>query len=61
MVLVAAESQGVRWRDDAQNPTASVGMPLAAGQQFQYTAIDFSKIKFIQQVSGAVLNLSFYK
>lgn len=61
MVLIAAEAQGVRWRDDGTKPIATVGMPLAAGQQFQYTASDFSKIMFIQQVAGAILNLSFYK
>ena len=61
MVLIAAEAQGIRWRDDSVAPTATVGMPLAAGQEFQYTVGDFSKIQFIQQTSGGIINLAFYK
>lgn len=61
MVLIEAEAQAIRWRDDAVAPTATVGMPLAAGQEFQYTVVDFTKIKFIQQVAGAILNVSYYK
>lgn len=61
MVLIEAEAQGIRWRDDGTAPTASVGMPLAAGQEFQYRVADFSKIQFIQQTNGGIINLSFYK
>lgn len=61
MVLIEAEAQAIRWRDDGTVPTASVGMPLAAGQTFQYTVVDFTKISFIQQASGGIINLSFYK
>lgn len=61
MVLIEAEAAGVRWRDDGTAPTATVGMPLSAGQEFQYTVVDFSKIQFIQSSAGAILNVSFYK
>jgi hypothetical protein len=61
MVLIEAEAQAVRWRDDGTNPTAAIGMPLAAGQEFQYTVVDLTQIKFIQQVGGAILNVSYYK
>lgn len=57
--LIVAETQGVRWRDDNTAPTASVGMPLAAGVPLQYDG-DLSKIKFIEQTAGAKLNISYY-
>lgn len=57
--LIIAETQGVRWRDDGTNPTASVGMPLAAGVPLQYDG-DLSKIKFIEQTGSAKLNISYY-
>jgi hypothetical protein len=49
----------VRWRDDDVNPTASVGMPLAAGVTLQYDG-DLTKIKFIEQSASAKLNISYY-
>jgi hypothetical protein len=57
--LIVAETQGVRWRDDGTAPTASVGMPLAAGIPLQYDG-DLNKIKFIQQTASAKLNISYY-
>lgn len=57
--LIVAETQGVRWRDDNTSPTASVGMPLAAGVPLQYDG-DLTKIKFIQQNASAKLNISYY-
>jgi hypothetical protein len=57
--LIICETQGVRWRDDGTAPTASVGMPLAAGVPLQYDG-DLNKIKFIQQSASAKLNVSYY-
>lgn len=57
--LITAEAQNLRWRDDGVDPTASVGMPLAAGVTLQYDG-DLSKIKFIQQTSGGIVNISYY-
>ena len=57
---IIVEAQGIRYRDDGTAPTASVGMPVAAGNAFQYSG-DLSAIKFIQQTSGAILNVSYYK
>lgn len=57
--LITPETQGVRWRDDGTAPTASVGMPLAAGVTLQYDG-DLSKIKFIGQTASAKLNISYY-
>ena len=57
--LIICETQGVRWRDDSTAPTASVGMPLAAGVPLQYDG-DLNKIRFIQQTASAKLNVSYY-
>ena len=57
--LIVAETQGVRWRDDGTDPTASVGMPLAAGVPLQYDG-DLTRIKFIEQTASAKLNISYY-
>lgn len=59
LALIVAETQAVRWRDDGVAPTASVGMPLAAGVTLQYDG-DLSKIRFIEQVGGGKLNISYY-
>lgn len=57
--LIIAETQGVRWRDDLTAPTASVGMPLPVGIPLQYDG-NLSNIRFIEQVAGAKLNISYY-
>lgn len=59
IALITPETQGVRWRDDGTAPTASVGMPLAAGVTLQYDG-DLTKIQFIEQTSSAKLNISYY-
>ena len=53
------EGQAVRWRDDNIAPTTTVGMPLAVGVTLQYDG-DLTMIRFIEQVSGAKLNISYY-
>ena len=59
IALITPETQGVRWRDDGVAPTASVGMPLAAGVTLQYDG-DLTQIKFIEQTASAKLNISYY-
>lgn len=59
MALITPETQGVRWRDDGVAPTASVGMPLAAGVTLSYDG-DLSKLRFIEQTASAKLNISYY-
>lgn len=59
IAIITPEDQGVRWRDDGVAPTASVGMPLAAGVTLQYDG-DLSQIQFIQQASTAALNITYY-
>ena len=59
IAVIVAETQAVRWRDDDVNPTASVGMPLAAGVTLQYDG-DLTKIRFIEQSASAKLNVTYY-
>ena len=59
MALIVPETQGVRWRDDGTNPTASVGMPIAAGAYLNYDG-DLNRVKFIEQTASAKLNISYY-
>ena len=57
--IIQAETQGVRWRDDGTNPTASVGMVIAAGSDFFYTG-DLAAIRLIEQAASAKVNVSYY-
>lgn len=58
-VMIVAEAQAVRWRDDGIDPTTAVGMPLAVGATLLYDG-DLNKIRFIAQVAGGIINSSFY-
>lgn len=57
MALISVSGSSVRWRDDGTAPTASIGMPMTAGQEFQYSG-NLTAIQFIG--SGATLDISFY-
>lgn len=59
---VTPEAGDVRWRDDGTAPTASVGYPLAAGAELQYTGTPaaLAALRFIGQTAGAVLNVCYY-
>ena len=59
IAIITPEGQAVRWRDDGVAPTASVGMPLAVGVTLQYDG-DINQIQFIEQTSGAKLNITYY-
>lgn len=57
--LIAPLTQTVRWRDDGTNPTASVGMPVAAGTYLSYDG-DLNRIRFIEASASAELNITYY-
>lgn len=59
-VLLQAEDQDIRWRDDGTDPTTSVGMKLEARQTIEYAG-DLSAIRFIAVVAGAKLNVLYYR
>jgi hypothetical protein len=60
MATITPEVQAVRYRDDAIAPTATVGMPVAVGVTLVYEG-SITKIRFISQTAGGIVNASFYK
>jgi hypothetical protein len=60
MALISVSGANVRWRDDGTAPTANVGLPLIAGQEFSYSGT-LSGIRFIAVSGSPVLDVSFYK
>jgi hypothetical protein len=57
--LITPLTGAVRWRDDGVAPTATVGMPLAAGVTLQYDG-NLKGIRFIDNGGTAELNISYY-
>lgn len=59
-LIVVEGGQAVRWRDDGQDPSSTVGMPIADGGSLPYSG-DLSAIKFIRVAAGAIVNASYYR
>ena len=57
--LIQTTGQNVRWRDDGTDPTATVGMQLAAGDSLFYTG-DLAAIRLIEDAASATVNVSYY-
>lgn len=57
--LISPESQNVRFRDDATDPTSSVGMQLTVGTYLEYTG-NLGRIRFIEEAASAKLNVAYY-
>lgn len=57
--LIQSETKGVRWRDDGETPTASVGMSLGAGETILFTG-DLAAFQVIEVEASAKLNVSYY-
>ncbi len=60
--IISVATQGVRWRDDAGVPTASVGMPVAAGGQIVLRSrVSIENFRVIRSgAADAELNISYY-
>lgn len=58
---IVAETQAIRYRDDNQAPTATVGTPLAVGQLPQIYSGSLNNVQFIEQTASAKIDLAFYK
>lgn len=59
LARITIEAQAVRYRDDGTLPTATVGMPMAVAASLDYTG-SLSKIQFIEQTVGGIVNVSYY-
>jgi hypothetical protein len=60
VALIQTLHQNVRIRDDGVDPTTTVGFVLLAGQSIWYTG-DLRKLRFLEEASGAEVNLLAYK
>lgn len=60
-MLMQAEAQNIRWRDDSANPTTAVGMLLVSGQPPVMFTGQLSAIRFIDAVANGILNVAFYR
>lgn len=58
--IIQPESQNVRWRDDAVDPTAAVGMIIVANDTMIYSG-PLASLKFIQTAASAKINVIYYK
>lgn len=60
VALIQVLNQNVRYRDDGIDPDASTGVRIHAGESIWYTG-DLRKIRFIEEASGAEINILVYK
>ena len=60
IVEICVETQAIRYRDDGTAPTSMIGIPVAVGTCFQYSG-NLAAIQFIQQASGAVIDVAYYR
>jgi hypothetical protein len=58
-VIIQAEAQALRWRDDGVLPTTAVGMTIPAGGELRYDG-DLKSIRLINGAAGAIANISYY-
>lgn len=59
-VVLQAETQNVRYRDDGSAPTASVGMILVAGTMYEFSVSQIAAMRVIEVTASAKLNITFY-
>lgn len=57
--LIRCSNNNVRYRDAGVDPTATVGLPLLAGEILNYDGA-LTTIKFIRQSADAVLDITYY-
>ncbi|MDE3023032.1 MAG: hypothetical protein KGI54_14485 [Pseudomonadota bacterium] len=57
---ITVEGEGIRWRDDGTNPTATVGQPVPVGAMLTYYA-NPSNLRIIAQQGTATIDVSYYK
>ena len=59
-IWMQATVQGVRWRPDGTDPTATVGMLIPANETVEYIG-NLSDIRVIEATGGAILNIIIFK
>lgn len=61
VMLMQAETQNIRWRDDGAIPTTTVGQLLLTAQPPAMYSGTLTGIKFIDATAGGILNVAFYR
>ena len=51
-VHVFVETQAIRWLDDGNTPTATVGHKASAGSVLSFEGVDFRKLMFIRDTGA---------
>lgn len=60
--LVTLETNGVRWRADGTDPTASVGHLMGVGDAIEvYGSLDLASIRFIATGGDATARVTYYR
>ena len=59
LVMIQAETQSIRWRDDGTAPTTTVGMLLAVGDTLFYTGKS-KNLRLIETTASAKANVAYY-
>ena len=59
MARIQVLTQSARWRDDGTDPTAAIGMLIAAGETLEYWG-DLDAFKIIETTTSAELNVAYY-
>lgn len=57
--IIQCQGGAVRWRDDAVDPTSTVGMTIPANGELDYCG-DLSAIKFISSTGTPIVDVSIY-
>jgi hypothetical protein len=60
LATICVETAAARYRDDGTAPTASVGLPLAAGACMTYSG-PFSALQLIAQSGSPVATIAYYR
>ncbi|WP_375272049.1 hypothetical protein [Sphingomonas sp.] len=58
--VIQAEAQALRWRDDGNDPSATVGMLIPSGGELRYDGASPAALKLIAAAAGAIANVSYY-
>lgn len=57
--IISCETQAVRYMADGTTPTAAVGQPLPVNTDLPFSG-DLTRVKFIEQVASAKLNVTYF-
>lgn len=60
MVRLQPQDKNIRYRDDGQVPTATLGMRLVADTVYDMDVAQVAAMRVIEELASAKLNITFY-